>query len=62
MIVGFETRRIEFDDDMVMVYAGDELIYKGIEDYEPMNRENWVWDSYIKGYKYGNYTKYCLDV
>ena len=56
-------KRIEYEDDMVVVYdpAGN-VIYKGIEDDEPMKRENWRWNN-IRNYYYLNgYVKVCLEV
>ena len=42
------SERIDYDDDVVVVYEifdGDNKIYSGIEDYEPMKDEDW---SYCK--------------
>ena len=34
-------KKIEYDDDLVVVYSEvDGCVYKGIEDYEPMNDED----------------------
>ena len=42
----FQRKRIDYEDDIVIVYDNAEnQIYKGIEDYEPMNNEPWVWNS-----------------
>ena len=51
-----EGKKIEFEDDLVIVKCNGREIYKGIEDYEPMKDEDWTWD----GSKYtlpGGYTK-----
>lgn len=56
-------RRIQFDDDIVMVKHGKETVYKGLEDYEPMKYEPWRWDDKKHCYTLrGGYKKYCLDV
>lgn len=52
---------INFEDDTVIVYDGDEEIYRGIEDYEPMKDENWKWDEKTKSYVFDNYRKICLE-
>ena len=56
-------KRIEFEDDMVIVYdpAGN-IIYKGIEDYEPMKDENWRWNNIHNYYVLDGYVKVCLEV
>lgn len=57
-------RRINYDDDIVVVYdkSGD-VIYKGMEDYEPMKREDWRWNKEKQYYTLGNdYIKVCLDI
>ena len=37
--------RIQYDDDLVMVtdMKTKEVIYKGLEDYEGMKREDWIY-------------------
>lgn len=56
-------KRIQYEDDMVVVYdpAGN-VIYKGIEDDEPMKRENWKWSNKRNYYYLNGYVKVCLDV
>lgn len=56
-------KRIEYEDDIVIVYdeAGN-IIYKGMEDYEPMKRENWRWNNNKKYYQLNGYVKVCLEV
>lgn len=50
--------RIDYDDDSVIVYdAKGKIIYKGLEDYEPMRDEPWCWDEIIKGYRLEKYVK-----
>ena len=56
-------KRIEFEDDVVVVYDDDEdEVYKGLEDYEPMRDESWKWDNSSQTYRLGNYRKVCLDI
>lgn len=60
-------KKIEYDDDLVIVYSEEDgCVYKGIEDYEPMNDEDWKWDSKLQAYKVTlyneTYYKICLDV
>ena len=56
-------RRIDFDDDVVIVTKGGKVIYKGLEDYEPMKYEPWEWDERKTCYTLpGGYEKYCMDV
>ena len=54
-------RKIDYDDDMVVVYdANGNVIYKGIEDYEPHKDENWKWDESIGGYRLNGMIKVCV--
>lgn len=49
---------IEYDDDLVAVYnEKGEKVYSGLEDYEPMKNEHWLWDKSINGYRFENYIK-----
>lgn len=43
-------KRIKYDDDLVVVTKGGEVIYKGIEDFEPMKEELWKWDEKEQAY------------
>lgn len=43
-------KRIEYDDDFVVVMLGAREIYKGIEDYDPMRDESWKWDEKERAY------------
>ena len=52
--------KINMDDDLVIVVQNGEIIYNGIEDYEPMKDEPWKWNSKEKCYELDNYKKYCL--
>lgn len=52
-------KRIVYEDDFVVVKEGKNVIYQGIEDYEPMKYEDWVWNEKSKTYKFGKYTKTC---
>lgn len=65
----YKRKRIEYEDDIVIVFVDDRQTYKGIEDYEPMKDENWKWDSSIQAYTLDDprtngqtYIKICLDV
>lgn len=49
--------RISFDDDIVEVRKGSKVIYRGMEDYEPMKYESWEYDERRKLYRLGKYTK-----
>lgn len=50
--------RIDYDDDLVIVYdRKGKVIYKGLEDYEPMKDEPWNWDGTIQGYRLDGYVK-----
>lgn len=56
--------RINYEDDLVVVKnSKGETIYKGIEDYEPMKRGNWVWNDSKRLYELTldgkKYTKTC---
>jgi hypothetical protein len=54
--------QVNFEDDMVIVFNGNgEVIYKGIEDYEPMNDEPWKYDPTEKVYRLGEYIKVCIE-
>lgn len=57
----YPRKQIEFEDDFVIVYEIDEIIYKGIEDYDPMKDVDWKWDNTNKIYTYGNFIKICVD-
>ena len=53
--------RIDYEDDLVVVYdAGGEIIYKGMEDYEPYKDEPWKWDEQIGGYRFDGMVKVCV--
>lgn len=57
----FNGKKIDFDDDFVEVVNGDgEVIYRGIEDYEPNNHEAWVWEDEIGAYVWNGLFKYGL--
>lgn len=59
----FKTKRIQYDDDMVVVYDKDgKEVYKGLEDYDPYKDENWRWNDALGGYQCNGMTKYCLDI
>ena len=58
-----ERRRVNFDDDLVIVYDEDDReIYRGLEDYEPMKDEPWKWDNESQSYKLDKYRKICLEI
>ena len=58
----YQRKRIDFEDDLVIVFEDGNQIYKGIEDYEPMKDADWKWDNNIKAYVLDNYIKICLEV
>lgn len=51
-----------YDDDIVVVKENGNIIYKGIEDDEPMKYENWKWCEKENCYVLGNLKKYCIAV
>lgn len=60
-----EGTRIEYDDDVVEVLKKDsgEIVYEGLEDYEPMKNENWKFiitnrEKRLGYYQFGEYIKY----
>lgn len=58
-------RRIYYEDDMVIVMKGRKEVYRGLEDYEPMKREMWIFVETTKSgkghYEFGDYKKYRID-
>ena len=53
--------RIFYEDDLVIVKDGNgEVIYKGIEDDEPMKYEAWKYNEKEDAYHFGEYTKVCV--
>ena len=70
MVLGH--KKIEFEDDIVIVYADvdicdGKLIYKGLEDDEPMKRVAWTWEGLSRCYRFRDadgrhYKKICLDL
>lgn len=58
----YQRKRIDFEDDIVIVFEDGNQIYKGIEDYEPMKDADWKWDNSIQAYVLDNYIKICLEV
>lgn len=65
----YNRKRIEVEDDIVMVFKDGKEIYTGMEDYEPMKDEDWRWDESKKAYTLNDprtngqeYIKICLDV
>lgn len=56
-------KQIEFEDDIVVVCdANGKIIYKGIEDYEPLKDADWKYDSLNNVYTYNGMTKKCLNL
>lgn len=59
-------RRVNFDDDMVVIYRNGKLEYKGLQDYNPYRDEDWEWDDKKKHYtmRHGKdeYIMVCLDI
>lgn len=65
----YNRKRLETEDDLVIVFRDDSEIYRGEDDYEPMRDENWKWDNSIQAYKLEDsrteghaYIKICLDI
>ena len=65
----YNRKRIETEDDLVLVFRDDSEIYRGEEDYEPMKDENWRWDNSLQAYTLDDprtegstYIKICLDI
>lgn len=65
----YNRKRLETEDDLVIVFRDDSEIYRGEEDYEPMKDEDWRYDNSIQAYKLENscteghtYIKICLDI
>lgn len=55
-------KRINFDDDLVIIYDKDmNVVYKGLEDYDPMKDEDWKWDASIGAYRFGDYIQNCVS-
>ena len=54
--------RVNFEDDMVVVFDTDgTVMYKGMEDYEPMKWEDWKYDAVERVYRLGGYIKVCVE-
>ena len=58
----YDRKRIDFEDDFVIVFEDDKQIYKGTEDYEPMKDADWKWDPSENVYRFDKYIKICLEV
>lgn len=59
----YKRKKIDYEDDFVIVFDEDgSIVYKGIEDYEPMNREDWKWNAEERIYTYKNFIKIGIDV
>lgn len=45
--------RIQYEDDLVVVRNAEngEEMYKGLEDYEGLKREDWIWNDTKKLYE-----------
>lgn len=56
-----KTKRIEYEDDLVIVYdeKGAEA-YRGLEDYDPNKDLDWRWDDARQCYTYKGWTKVCV--
>lgn len=61
MATEIKTKRIEFDDDLVIVYdeAGNEA-YRGLEDYDPNKDLDWRYNEATGRYEYRGWTKICI--
>lgn len=63
----FQRKRAEFEDDLVIVFdENDKIVYKGIEDFEPMKDEDWKYNNkeiyYSLTYEGVTYLKIYLDI
>lgn len=59
------TGRIDYDDDNVVVYEvfdSEELIYSGLEDYEPIKNEDWSYCKPLKMYYLIDYAEHKIYV
>lgn len=59
------SERINYDDDVVKVYEvseSDKELYSGLEDYEPMNREDWTYCKELGMYYLIDYFKHKFYV
>lgn len=57
--------RINYEDDLVQVYAlssGDNRIYRGIEDYDPMKDEDWKFCDDLGVYYLVDYMEHVVYV
>ena len=58
-------KRINYEDDLVVVLEGNRTIYTGLEDYDPMKYEPWVFVPTTKDdkghYELGKLKKYCVS-
>lgn len=55
------SERINYDDDVVKVYEvseSDKELYSGLEDYEPMNQEDWTYCKELGIYYLINYPRF----
>lgn len=58
-----KTKKIEYDDDFVIVYnAQGREVYRGCEDYEPNNNEPWAWNESDRAYYCNGWKKICLAI
>ncbi len=55
-------KRIQYEDEFVVVTKNDKIVYSGLEDYEPMKREMWIFVMTTKDgkghYEFNGYKKY----
>lgn len=58
-------KRIIYEDDLVVVMDGKRVVYKGMEDYEPMKYEPWEFKVTTKDgkghYELGKFKKYLIS-
>lgn len=56
-----KTKRIQYEDDLVIVYdEKGNVAYRGIEDYDPNKDLDWRWNAAAGHYTYLGWTKICI--
>ena len=57
-------KRINYEDDLIVILDGKKVLYQGLEDYDPMKCEPWKFVQTTKDgrghYELGKFKKYCL--
>lgn len=61
MATEIKTKRIQYDDDLVIVYdENGKVAYRGIEDYDPNKDLDWRYNEATGRYEYRGWTKICI--